>query len=211
MDATCERLRAFGCAITGEPDVNLEIPVRIVMAQDPDCYGLELIEGPNGMTTGRGGPHDPRRLLLGEGPRWHDGELWFSDVHGHTVRRTTVGGDATIVAEILHDEPSGLGWLRDGRLLVVAMDTQKLLRIEPDGSIVEHADLSPLARGSINDMIVGADGTAYVGDMGTRIFDEGSERVPGQTIRVTPKGRSHARPTISRHRTATFSPKTAIR
>ena len=46
IDGTCERLRAFGCAITGEPDVNLEIPVRIVMAQDPDGYGLELIEGP---------------------------------------------------------------------------------------------------------------------------------------------------------------------
>lgn len=44
MDATCERLRAFGCPITGEPDVALEIPVRIVMAQDPDGYGLELIE-----------------------------------------------------------------------------------------------------------------------------------------------------------------------
>ena len=46
IDATCERLRAFGCAITGEPDVNLEMPVRIVMAQDPDGYGLELIGQP---------------------------------------------------------------------------------------------------------------------------------------------------------------------
>jgi lactoylglutathione lyase len=43
VDATCERLRAFGCPITGEPDVALEMPVRIVMAQDPDGYGLELI------------------------------------------------------------------------------------------------------------------------------------------------------------------------
>ena len=87
-------------------------------------------------------------FLFGEGPRWHDGELWFSDVQGRTVRRTTVEGDATIVAEIPDDEPSGLGWLPDGRLLVVAMETQRLLRIEPDGSIVDHADLSPLARGS---------------------------------------------------------------
>ena len=46
IDATCERLRAFGCAITGEPDVALEMPMRIVMAQDPDGYGLELIEQP---------------------------------------------------------------------------------------------------------------------------------------------------------------------
>jgi sugar lactone lactonase YvrE len=127
-------------------------------------------------------------FLFGEGPRWHEGELWFSDVHGHQVRRTTLDGRAAVVADIRHDEPSGLGWLPDGRLLVVAMDTQKLLRIERDGSIVEHADLSPLARGSINDMIVAADGTAYVGDMGVRIFEEAGERVPGQTIRVTPDG-----------------------
>ena len=94
----------------------------------------------------------------------------------------------TTVAEVTHDEPSGLGWLPDGRLLVVAMETGKLLRREPDGTLVEHADLSGLARGSINDMIVAADGTAYVGDMGARLSVEGSERVPGQSIRVAPDG-----------------------
>src|SRR5690606_14217044 len=96
-------------------------------------------------------------------------------------------GKHDTVVEIAHDEPSGLGWLPDGRLLVVAMETQRLLRLEPDGSVVEHADLSGLARGSINDMIVAADGTAYVGDMGARIHDSG-ERRPGQTIRVDPDG-----------------------
>jgi sugar lactone lactonase YvrE len=128
-------------------------------------------------------------LWFGEGPRWHDGALWFSDMHGHRVVRTTVDGDATAetVVEVAHDEPSGLGWLPDGRLLVVAMETQKLLRVEHDGSLVEHADLTSLARGSINDMIVAADGTAYIGDMGQRIH-EGGERRTGQTIRVTPDG-----------------------
>ena len=127
-------------------------------------------------------------FYFGEGPRWHEGSLWFSDVHGHTVRRATLDGQWELVAEVAHDEPSGLGWLPDGRLLVVAMDTQQLLRREHDGTLETHADLSPLARGSINDMIVAADGTAYVGDMGMRIWEEGSERVPGQTIRVTPDG-----------------------
>jgi len=126
-------------------------------------------------------------LWFGEGPRWHEGALWFSDMHGHRVVRTTLDGDARTVAEITHDEPSGLGWLPDGRLLVVAMETQRLLRVEPDGSVVEQADLSALARGSINDMIVAADGTAYIGDMGQRIH-EGGERRPGQTFRVTPDG-----------------------
>ena len=127
-------------------------------------------------------------LYFGEGPRWHDGSLWFSDMHDHRVVRTDLEGAATTVVTIAHDEPSGLGWLADGRLLVVAMETQRLLRVERDGTVVEHADLSHIARGSINDMIVAADGTAYVGDMGSRIHDPSSPRVAGQTIRVDPDG-----------------------
>jgi sugar lactone lactonase YvrE len=127
-------------------------------------------------------------LYFGEGPRWHDGSLWFSDMHDHRVVRTDLDGRAETVVTVTHDEPSGLGWLPDGRLLVVAMETQRLLRVEPDGSIVEHADLSHIARGSINDMIVSAAGIAYVGDMGSRIHDPSSPRVAGQTIRVDPDG-----------------------
>jgi sugar lactone lactonase YvrE len=128
-------------------------------------------------------------LYFGEGPRWHDGAVWFSDMHGHRVMRHTPNGPTATVVEVTHDEPSGLGWLADGRLLIVAMETQKLMRLERSGELVEHADLSGLARGSINDMIVAADGTAYVGDMGLRIHDDAvTERRPGQTIRVTPDG-----------------------
>ncbi len=126
-------------------------------------------------------------LYFGEGPRWHEGALWFSDMHAHQVVRMEPGKPAATVVEITHDEPSGLGWLPDGRLLVVAMETQKLLRVEKDGGVEEQGDLTSLARGSINDMIVRGDGTAYIGDMGQRIH-EGGERRPGQTIRVTPKG-----------------------
>ena len=131
-------------------------------------------------------------LVFSEGPRWHDGALVFSDMHAHRVVRAELAADRTsaqltTVVEVTEDEPSGLGWLPDGRMLVVAMETQRLLRVEPDSTQVEHADLSGLARGSINDMIVAADGTAYVGDMGSRIHN-GGERVPGQTIRVTPDG-----------------------
>jgi sugar lactone lactonase YvrE len=142
--------------------------------------------------TGTVRGHSDLRVMLDglwftEGPRWHDGALWFSDMHGHRVMRTELDGTATTVVEVPHDEPSGLGWLPDGRLLVVAMETQKLLRLELDGTLVEHGDLTGLARGSINDMIVAADGTAYIGDMGQRIH-EGGERRTGQTIRVTPDG-----------------------
>ncbi len=135
-------------------------------------------------------------LAFSEGPRWHDGELWFSDIHGRQVHRVTLdeSGPAigvksdTIVADF-EDSPSGLGWLPDGSLLVVAMESGRLLRVDASGTISEHADCSGLARGSLNDMIVRADGTAYVGDMGARIFDEHPDHsVPGQTLMVTPSG-----------------------
>lgn len=126
-------------------------------------------------------------LVFGEGPRWHDDALWFSDMHAQRIHRLTLDGDDTVLVET-EDVPSGLGWLADGTLLVVAMETQRLLRLDDRGLQV-HADLSGLARGSLNDMIVAADGTAYVGDMGYRILGGHSrERVPGQSIRVRPDG-----------------------
>ena len=139
--------------------------------------------------------HDLHTLLdgfsFGEGPRWRDGALWFSDMHGHRVLRVVTDGRAATsvetVVEITDDDPSGLGWLPDGRMLVVAMESQQLRRIEADGTVVVHADLSSAARGDLNDMLVGADGTAYVGDMGARI-QSGGEMVPGQTFRVAPDG-----------------------
>ena len=70
-------------------------------------------------------------LYFGEGPRWHDGRLWFSDMHDHRVVRTDLDGHAETVVTIAHDEPSGLGWLPDGRMLVVSMRRQAVLRVEP--------------------------------------------------------------------------------
>jgi sugar lactone lactonase YvrE len=132
-------------------------------------------------------------LVFGEGPRWHDDALWFSDMHAGQVHRVRVNGtelvDDTIVAEFHEDTPSGLGWLSDDSLIVVAMESQRLMRVDANGAITQHADCSHLARGSLNDMIVRSDGTAYVGDMGARIFaDRPDHSIPGQTFRVTPAG-----------------------
>jgi sugar lactone lactonase YvrE len=66
------------------------------------------------------------------------------------------------------------------------MESQQLRRVEHDGTLALHADLSAIARGSLNDMIVASDGTAYIGDMGSRIH-EGGDRQPGQTIAVRPE------------------------
>jgi sugar lactone lactonase YvrE len=112
-------------------------------------------------------------LDFGEGPRWHDGRLWYSDFYQHRVSAVTVHGERETILE-LDDHPSGLGWLPDGRLLVVSMRAKLVLRVEHDGSIVEHADLSGVATGRCNDMVVAADGNAYVGNFGFEIFERGT-------------------------------------
>lgn len=112
-------------------------------------------------------------LGFGEGLRWHEDRLWFSDFLFHHVLSLGTDGDLRVEVE-LDDQPSGLGWLPDGRLLIVAMHQRAVLRQEPDGKLVLHADLSDVATGDANDMVVNADGTAYVGNFG-RLHDGGRE------------------------------------
>ena len=104
-------------------------------------------------------------LHFPEGPRWRDGKLWFSDMHGDVVKTLDPAtGVAEDVAQVSH--PSGLGWLPDGRMLVVTMEVRQVLRQEPDGSLVVHADLSDVATDKTNDMVVDEQGRAYVGNFG---------------------------------------------
>lgn len=104
-------------------------------------------------------------LAFPEGPRWHEGRLWFSDMHAdEVVAMSPDGSRETIFAA---DTPvSGLGWLPDGRTLVVDMNNRRVLRIERDGGIAVHADLSDIATGHTNDMVTDWDGRAYVGNHG---------------------------------------------
>ena len=101
-----------------------------------------------------------------EAPRWHDGRLWFSDFYGYKVRSMREDGSDVREEATVPGQPSGLGWLPDGRLLVVSMRDRKILRREPDGTLSVHADLSPHATGHTNDMVVDAQGRAYVGNFG---------------------------------------------
>lgn len=100
-----------------------------------------------------------------ESPRWHDGRLWLSDFYTRRVIAVDPAGQVETIAQ-LDDQPSGLGWLPDGRLLVVSMRDRKLLRREPDGRFVTHAELASVAGGHCNDMVVDAQGRAWVGNFG---------------------------------------------
>jgi len=138
-------------------------------------------------------------LYFGEGPRWHDGRLWFSDFYDHAVKSMDARGVVRTELEI-DDQPSGLGWLPDGRLLVVAMHRMQLLRVDADGVKV-HADLSGIATYHANDMVVDRHGRAYVGNFGFPLDEalkaRGVESViadhpTAKLARVDPDGRVHA-------------------
>jgi sugar lactone lactonase YvrE len=86
-----------------------------------------------------------------EGPRWHDGHWWVSDFYRGTVSTVTPDGAEETVLEV-PEQPSGLGWMPDGSLLVVSRKDFRVLRRTPDGEVTEHADLSSTAKGHLNDM-----------------------------------------------------------
>lgn len=127
-------------------------------------------------------------LRFPEGPRWHEGRLWFSDMHDHKVMAVGLDGRAETIVEV-PQQPSGLGWTRDGQLLVVSMLDRRLLRLD-GGRLVEVADLSRLAACHCNDMVVDAAGRAYIGNFGFDLHVEGFEFRHAELILVEPDGRA---------------------
>ena len=126
-------------------------------------------------------------LVFPEGPRWYEGRLWFSDMHAHEVVAVTTEGERETIVEV-PNQPSGLGFLPDGRLLIVSMTDRKLLRLDPDG-LWEVADISDHAPYHCNDMVVDADGNAYIGNFGFDLTD-GSPPRATTMVKVTPGGES---------------------
>lgn len=110
-------------------------------------------------------------LYFGEGPRWRQGRLWFSDFFGRAVKSISLAGDVRLEVE-LDDAPSGLGWTPDGAMLIVSMAKRRVLRCAPGGAVTVHADVSRVATFLANDMVVDASGGAYVGDFGFDFHDE---------------------------------------
>ncbi len=105
-------------------------------------------------------------LSFTECPRWRDGRLYVSDRYTRRVLAIASDGTAETYAYTPEQLPCGLGFLPDGRLLITSMLDRKILRREQDGSLAEHADLSALAPGQVNDMLVDHEGRAWVGNFG---------------------------------------------
>jgi sugar lactone lactonase YvrE len=121
-----------------------------------------------------------------EGPRWHEGQWWLSDFYRHLVLSVTPSGEPREVLEV-EGQPSGLGWMPDGSMLVVSMRDHRVLRWSAEAGVSEHADLSEFCGGHLNDMVVDAHGRAYVGNFGFDLMT-GADPVPANLVRVDPDG-----------------------
>lgn len=117
-------------------------------------------------------------LDFGEGPRWRDGRLWYSDMYQYTVNAASLDGTVEVIVEV-PGQPSGLGWMPDGDLLAVSMRDRRVLRFD-GAELYEHADLSEVATFNCNDMTVDAKGRAYVGNFGFNLH--GGEDVVAATL-----------------------------
>lgn len=107
-------------------------------------------------------------LTFGEGPRWHEGKFYFSDFYSHKVFSLDMDGNYELIVEV-QGQPSGLGWMPDGTMLIVSMKDRKLLGFH-NNKLSEVADLSDLAGFHCNDMVVDNKGNAYVGNFGFNTY-----------------------------------------
>ncbi|MGJ9411694.1 SMP-30/gluconolactonase/LRE family protein [Aeromicrobium sp. CF4.19] len=122
-----------------------------------------------------------------ECPRWHDDRLWFVDFYTHVVCSVAEDGtDLRTEAEV-PKQPSGLGWLPDGRLLVVSMKDRRVLRREADGSLVTHADVSEHVTGHPNDMVIDEQGRGWLGSFGFDLMG-GADVTTAGLLRIDPDG-----------------------
>ena len=127
-------------------------------------------------------------LSFGESPRWHDDRLWFADWGARELVAVDLEGTSGVMVRLHFPsfQPICFDWLPDGRLLIVSSRDGLLLRREPDGSLVAHADLSDLSEYTWNEVVVDGRGNAYVNEAGFEF--PGGEFAPGTIALVTPDG-----------------------
>jgi sugar lactone lactonase YvrE len=128
-------------------------------------------------------------LAIGESPRWHEGRLWFSNWGAQEIVAVDLEGNSEVMARVPTTIPFSIDWLPDGRMIVVSGPEARLLRREPDGTLVTHADLSGLADG-FNEIVVDSRGNAYVNG-GSFDFETGAGMESGVVALVRPDGSAH--------------------
>lgn len=121
-----------------------------------------------------------------EGPRWHEGQWWVSDFYRKAVFTVTTDGVETEQFTV-DEQPSGMDWLPDGSLVVVSMKDRHLLRRTADGAVEHYADLSQVAGGHLNDLVIDSTGRTYVGNFGFDLMG-GDDMVTANLARVDPDG-----------------------
>ena len=123
-------------------------------------------------------------FCFGEGPRWFEGLLWFSDMLGEAVHTSTLGGALTTLP-LPGRSPAGLGFRPDGTLLIVSTEDRQVLRYDGE-TVVTIADLSDLVPASLGDMVVDDIGRAYIGSQafegGVIVRLDPDDNIPNATI-----------------------------
>jgi sugar lactone lactonase YvrE len=125
-------------------------------------------------------------ISFGESPRWHEGRLWFSDWGAGELIAVDLAGNSDVMLRV-QSFPFCIDWLPDGRLLIVHSRDRLLLRQEPGGTLVTHADLGSLSHGSWNEIVVDGRGNAYVNGAGFDLM-AGEKFAPGIIALVAPDG-----------------------
>jgi len=126
-------------------------------------------------------------LRFPEGCRWHEGALWFSDMHSGVVYRTDAEGRNPVKVLSIDDRPSGMDWLPDGSLVLSGMLTRQVFRFSPEGELSVYADLSAATRHPINDLIRMPSGHLLVGGFGYDLYAD-DELVPGPLFGIDESG-----------------------
>jgi sugar lactone lactonase YvrE len=129
-------------------------------------------------------------IAFGESPRWHDQRLWFSDWVAQEIIAVDPEGRSEVIVRVPFPSiPMCIDFLPDGRLLIISTHEKLLLRREPDGMLVTHADLSGLSDLGFNEIVVDGRGNAYINGGGFDLM-AGEKFAPGIVALVTPEGKT---------------------
>jgi sugar lactone lactonase YvrE len=145
------------------------------------------------MTARSGSQSEPRVLLDGlgmpESPRWHNGRLWFSDWGAGEIVTVDLDGNSEVVGRGPEGPGWAVNWLPDGRML---MTGNELIRVEPDGSRVRHADLSRISAYGWSELTIDGRANVYVNTINFDFADFNdvlaNQQAPGKIALVTPDG-----------------------